>query len=57
MPFRLNIASVLEQKQKAISAHISQISDLITDDPEGFTLSAEMLQQFNVPYEPFFISK
>lgn len=57
MPFRLNISSVLAQKQEAISKHRSQITDLITDDPDGFQLSKEMLDQFNVPYETFFISK
>lgn len=57
MPFRLNISSVLAQKQEAISQHRSQINGLISDDPEGFQLSQEMLSQFNVPYETFFISK
>jgi len=57
MPFRLNISSVLDKKQEAILQHRSQITDLINDDPEGFQLSQEMLDQFNVPYETFFISK
>ncbi|WP_034965801.1 PIG-L deacetylase family protein [Chryseobacterium sp. FH1] len=57
MPFRLNISNVLSQKKEAISKHRSQITDLINDDPEGFRLSLEMLDQFNVPYETFFISK
>lgn len=57
MPFRLNISSVLDQKQEAISQHRSQMAGLISDDPEGFQLSQEMLSQFNVPYETFFISK
>lgn len=57
MPFRLNIASVLPQKQKAISQHRSQTTDLISDDPDGFRLSQKMLDQFNLPYETFFISK
>ena len=57
MPFRIDISSVIGQKQNAISAHRSQTTDLITDDPTGFRLSQEMLDQFNVPYETFFISK
>lgn len=57
MPFRLNISSVLSKKQEAISQHRSQITDLIGDDPNGFRLSQEMLNHFNVPYETFFISK
>jgi len=57
MPFRLNISSVLSQKQEAVSQHRSQITDLISDDPNGFRLSEKMLNQFNVPYETFYISK
>lgn len=57
MPFRINISSVVNKKQEAISQHRSQITNLISDDPEGFQLSQEMLDQFNVPYETFFISK
>lgn len=55
--FRINISSVLSKKQEAISQHRSQITDLISDDPDGFRLSEEMLNQFNVPYETFYISK
>ena len=57
IPFKLDISSVLSKKQNAISAHQSQISDLITDDPEGFKLSPEMLDHFKKPYELFYISK
>ena len=57
MSFRLDISSVLNQKLEAISAHKSQITDLINDDPEGFRLSEEMFHDLNVPYETFFISK
>lgn len=57
MPFRVNIESVLDKKLKAIAAHRSQTTDLISDDPEGFRLSEEMLASFNVPYETFYISK
>lgn len=57
MPFRLNISSVLPLKLEAIAAHQSQITDLISDDPEGFQLSESMLNHFKVPYEIFFTSK
>lgn len=57
IPFKLDISSVLNKKQNAIAAHQSQISDLITDDPEGFKLFPEMLAHFNQPYELFYISK
>lgn len=51
--FRLDISSVVEIKQKAIDAHRSQTTDLIDDDPEGFRLSAEVLQNFAAPFELF----
>ncbi len=56
MPFRLDISSVLPAKQAAITAHRSQTTRLISDDPGGFTLSKEMLKTFEVPYETFFAS-
>ncbi|OAQ41764.1 hypothetical protein A5893_01215 [Pedobacter psychrophilus] len=56
-PFKLDISSILSIKQEAISAHQSQISNLIDDDPEGFRISQVMLEEFNKPYEIFYISK
>ncbi|HEX8503884.1 MAG TPA: PIG-L family deacetylase [Hymenobacter sp.] len=53
--FRLGIAEVLPQKQRAIAAHRSQVvPGVFTDDPAGFLLSAEMLAHFATPYEVFF---
>ncbi|HAV03224.1 MAG TPA: PIG-L family deacetylase [Chryseobacterium sp.] len=54
---KIDISPVLEIKQKAIAAHQSQLTDLISDDPAGFRLSPDMLDQFNVPYEMFFTAK
>jgi LmbE family N-acetylglucosaminyl deacetylase len=51
--FRLEINSVLEMKHYAISAHRSQLTDLINDDPNGFRLSKEVLQYFTAPFEIF----
>jgi len=52
--FRLAIASVLAQKQRAIVAHRSQLAPgTITDDPSGFLLSESMLAHFNQPTEVF----
>lgn len=53
--FRLDIAEVVRQKQRAIAAHRSQVAPgVFTDDPAGFLLSAEMLAHFATPYEVFF---
>jgi LmbE family N-acetylglucosaminyl deacetylase len=49
--WRLDITDVRELKQQAIAQYCSQISDLINDDPAGFRLSAEMLQNFTQPWE------
>jgi LmbE family N-acetylglucosaminyl deacetylase len=52
-PWRLDIHSVLELKKKAIAAYRSQVSDLIDDDPTGFRLSPQMVQQFSRPWEMY----
>ena len=49
--WRLEIDEVIEQKQRAIRAHASQITDLIDDDPAGFRLSKEVLEHFAEPFE------
>lgn len=49
--WRLDITSVLDLKKQAIERYRSQISNLIDDDPQGFRLSAEMLQNFTQPWE------
>jgi LmbE family N-acetylglucosaminyl deacetylase len=49
--WRLAIGQVIAEKQKAIHAHASQITDLIDDDPHGFRLSEEVLAHFAKPFE------
>jgi LmbE family N-acetylglucosaminyl deacetylase len=49
--WRLDITNVLELKQQAIAQYRSQISDLIKDDPQGFRLTPQMLQNFTQPWE------
>lgn len=49
--WRLDISTVLQQKLQAITAHRSQITDLIDDDPQGFRLTPEMLAHFAHPWE------
>jgi LmbE family N-acetylglucosaminyl deacetylase len=48
---RLAIGLVLPQKRAAIEAHVSQMTDLIDDDPDGFRFTAETLAPFLRPYE------
>lgn len=52
--WRLDIRSVVQQKQQAIALYRSQVSDLIDDDPDGFRLSPEMLNHFARPWELYF---
>jgi LmbE family N-acetylglucosaminyl deacetylase len=52
--FRIRIdQEPLEKKRRAISAHRSQTSALIDDDPAGFLFSSIDLAQFDLPYEFF----
>jgi LmbE family N-acetylglucosaminyl deacetylase len=51
--WRVDIGSVLRQKQSAIAAYRSQTTSLIEDDPTGFRLSAEMLTHFTHPWEVY----
>ncbi|GAA4032575.1 PIG-L family deacetylase [Hymenobacter glaciei] len=53
--FRLDITSVLAQKQRAIAVHRSQVAPgVFVDDEAGFLLSMEVLAHFAVPYEVYF---
>lgn len=51
--WRLDIAPHLQEKRRAMQAYKSQTGQLITDDPEGFVLTEELLQIFLSPYEVF----
>jgi LmbE family N-acetylglucosaminyl deacetylase len=51
--WRLDITQNVVTKQRAIAAHVSQYTDLIRDDPDGFRLPAELLAVFEAPYEVF----
>lgn len=50
---RLDISAQLPRKRRAIAAHASQYSDLITDDPKAFRLPSELLAAFDRPFEVF----
>jgi LmbE family N-acetylglucosaminyl deacetylase len=49
--WRLDIRTVLETKLSAIAAYRSQTTNLIDDDPNGFQLTGDMLQNFARPWE------
>ncbi|MGO4512948.1 PIG-L family deacetylase [Bradyrhizobium sp. 2TAF36] len=50
---RLPIDDVLPNKRGAIAAHVSQMTDLIDDDPDGFRFTNETLAPFLRPFEHF----
>lgn len=52
----VNIEETLPVKNKALSAHVSQVTAMIDDDPEGFMLSEQVIAHFNIPTEVFFES-
>ena len=52
--WRLNISQSLALKRRAIAAHRSQYGNLIRDDPNGFRLPANLLDEVTRrPYEVF----
>ena len=50
---RLDISAHLPAKRRAIAAHVSQLTDLIDDSPNGFRLEAKFLALFDRPWEVF----
>jgi len=52
--WRLDISKQLSDKRRAIAAHLSQFTDLISDDPRGFQLPSDLLSAItNWPYEVY----
>ena len=51
--WRLDIRSVENLKRQAALAHRSQTTNLIDDDPSGFRLTLEMLNNLIQPYETY----
>ena len=51
--FRLDIQRVVTVKRSAIDAHLSQVTHLIDDDPQGFWLSPEVIAHFERPWEVY----
>ncbi len=55
--WRVAIESVIEQRNRAIAAHRSQVTRMIDDDPTAFYLSPELLTHFDSPRELFLEGK
>jgi LmbE family N-acetylglucosaminyl deacetylase len=53
MARRIDISLYRDRKLKAIAAHASQMTDLISDDPEGFRFDDSSLAPFLGQYEYF----
>lgn len=53
VPWRLDVSAAQDRKRRAVRAHRSQTTRLITDDPDGFCLSADMLALFDRSWELF----
>ena len=54
---RLDIGAQLDTKRDALACHASQLGLVITDDPDGFSLSASDLALFLQPFETFIAVK
>jgi LmbE family N-acetylglucosaminyl deacetylase len=50
---RIDISEYRDRKHEAIGAHVSQLTDLIGDDPDGFRFDQKSLAPFLGPYEYF----
>ncbi|MDB5654757.1 MAG: LmbE-like protein, partial [Tardiphaga sp.] len=51
--FRLDISEHQACKRAAVAAHVSQMTDLIYDDPDGFCFTERTLAPFLGPFEYF----
>ncbi len=54
---RVDIASWLPLKRRAIAAHRSQHGAVFTDDPDGFVLPPAFLTYFDRPWEAFLLCR
>ncbi|MGB3618189.1 MAG: PIG-L family deacetylase, partial [Catalinimonas sp.] len=52
--YRLDVSTVLARKRTAIRQHLSQLTDLIDDDPTGFRLQPKNLAHFDHPWELYY---
>ena len=52
--WRLDVSTVAAVKERAINHHVSQLTRLIDDDPDGFILNERMLAHFRRSTELYF---
>ena len=52
--WRLDVSEQLDRKWRAVDRHVSQLTRMIDDDPEGFMLEEAMLANFRRPTELYF---
>lgn len=55
--FRLDVTSVFRMKRDALAAHRSQLGLIVTDDPQGFVLSAATIARLITDHEIFWVSR
>ena len=51
--FRLDVGRHIAAKQRAIACHRSQLGQVVTDDPDGFTLESQFVGLFTDRFETF----
>lgn len=51
--YRLDVSGHRAAKTQAVYAHVSQTTDLIADDPQGFRLETAMIERLCGPFERF----
>lgn len=49
--WRLDVSAELPAKRRAIAAHVSQTTNLVADDPDGFVMPPDFRALFEGPYE------
>jgi LmbE family N-acetylglucosaminyl deacetylase len=50
---RVDVSAWLDAKARAVAAHVSQMTELIDDDPEGFRFTPDKLAPFQQSFETF----
>ena len=54
--YRLDVSQTLPRKRQAIACHISQTTDMISDDPAGFSIPDRLYEICDRPFEAFILN-